>query len=204
VADLNNSSLHAIDQIIEAIRGLVGRAQAPIVVAFDGRSGVGKSTMAEAVASRIDAVVVESDDFYAGSSDVEWGERTPKERVDLCIDWRRLRTEAIEPLRAGHTAIWRPFNFETGVGLADHTVSRDPAPVIILDGIYTARPELSGLVDLSVLVTMSDDLERRRRLLAREGETFMKSWHAIWDDAEDYYLARIRPPKSFALIVCSD
>jgi uridine kinase len=199
--DSTDSSLEAI---LAAIRRLMERREGPLMVALDGRSGTGKSTLATRIASRMDAVIVESDDFYVGGTDDEWASRTPKEKVDLCIDWRRLRAAALEPLLAGRTPTWHPFNFATGEGLANHTVSRSPAPVIILDGVYSARPELADLVDLTVLVDASDDLDRRRRLLAREGETFMSAWHALWDDAEDYYFKHVRPPESFDLVVLGD
>jgi uridine kinase len=201
---LANPSSRAFDLIVEAIRGREARRGGPLVVAFDGRSGVGKSTLATCVASLIDAVVVESDDFYAGGTDEEWMKRTAKEKVDLCIDWRRLRTEALEPLVAGCVATWHPFSFASGEGLADHTVSRSPAPVIILDGVYSARLELADLVDLTVLVNVSNDFDRRGRLLAREGKNFMTAWHALWDDAEDYYFTHVRPPESFDLVVFGD
>jgi len=195
---------NAVQRIIDNVRQINGKDREPIVIAIDGRSGVGKSTLSAALAAHFSGVVIESDDFFSGGADADWAQRSPNEKVDLCINWRRLRAEAIEPLRAGRTAIWHPFNFATGVGLADHTVSRDPASLIILDGIYTARPELADLVDLAVLVEMADDLRRRQRLLAREGGPFMTSWHAIWDDAEDYYFTSVRPPESFDLLVCGD
>jgi para-aminobenzoate synthetase len=76
--------------------------------------------------------------------------------------------------------------------------------VVVLDGVYSARPELRHLVDLAVLVELADDRLRRRRLVAREGDAFMAAWHALWDPAEDHYFARVCPPESFDLIVAMD
>jgi uridine kinase len=115
-----------------------------------------------------------------------------------------LRVDALDPLLAGRTAVWSPFNFATGVGLAAHTVRRTPAAVIILDGVYSARPELSDLVDLAVLVESRDDLVRRRRLIAREGTSFMDAWHALWDEAEDHYFTHVRPRALFDLVITVD
>jgi uridine kinase len=192
------------DAIVSAILPLVAGRRTPLLVAVDGRSGVGKSTLAACVAARVGATVVESDDFYAGGTDAEWAQRTAEHKAAACIDWRRLRVDALDPLLAGRTAVWRPFNFATGVGLAAHTVRRAPAAVIILDGVYSARPELSDLVDLAVLVESRDDLVRRRRLIAREGTSFMDAWHALWDEAEDHYFTHVRPRASFDLVVTVD
>jgi uridine kinase len=199
IAHLQSTSSE--DTIVATIQRLLTDRRPPILVAFDGRSGSGKSTLASRVAARVRGTVVEGDDFYSGGAGAEWEQRSVAEKVRYCIDWRRLKTEALDPLLAGRGATWHPFNFETGIGLAAHSVSCEPADVIILDGVYSARPELRDIVDLTVLVDVPDDLARRHRLVAREGQSFMDSWHALWDEAEDYYFSQIRPPSSFDLIV---
>lgn len=192
------------DAIVAEIGRRVAKRGTPFLVAFDGRSGAGKSTLASRVAARVAGRVVEGDDFYAGGTDVDWGPRTVAEKVTDCINWRRLRTEAIEPLRSGRKAEWRPFNFETGVGLAAHTVSCEPAAVIVLDGAYSSRPELSSMLDLTVLVEAPNVAVRQQRLIAREGDVFMARWHTLWDAAEEYYFTQVRPRSSFDLVVISD
>jgi uridine kinase len=189
--------------VVAAIHRLHAERGSPLLVALDGRSGAGKSTVAARLAGQVDGVVIEGDDFYAGGADAEWAARTAAAKVAGCIDWRRLRTEALEPLLAGRPADYRPFDFATGTGLAAHTIRREPAPLILLDGVYSGRPELADLVDLAVLVELPDNLARRRRLVAREGPLFMTAWHALWDEAEDYYFTHIRPPATFDLVVTS-
>lgn len=78
---------------------------------------------------------------------------------------------------------------------------RKPAAVIILDGAYSCRPELADIVDLSVLIEMSDDKLRRERLLKREGQDFMTSWHLRWDAAEDHYFTQVVHRSRFDLIL---
>jgi uridine kinase len=85
-------------------------------------------------------------------------------------------------------------------GLAPHAITASPSPIVLLDGAYSARPELSDVLDLSILVTLPDSV-RRMRLLQREGEDFMSEWHAIWDEAEDFYFGTIRPPEPFDLVI---
>jgi uridine kinase len=177
------------------------------VIALDGPSGAGKSTVAATVASALDAPVVPSDDFFAATiSDAGWDARDARGRASDAIDWRRLRTEALEPLRAGRPARWLAFDFEAGVnadgtyGMREDFSERQPAVFIILEGAYCARPELADLIDLSVLVEASVDL-RRRRLDRREAPEFLAAWHARWDAAEAYYFAHVRPPSTFDLVV---
>lgn len=193
----------ACSLIAAAVRdALVQRPERPLLVAIDGGSGAGKTTIVAHVMGLVSepAVHIHSDDFFdAGRSETDWGLMDPAHRADACIDWRRLRHQALEPLLRGKQARWRPFDFASSSGLADHQVTLSPTAIIFLDGIYSTRPELLDLIALTVLVDAPHDL-RRRRHDAREpsDET---DWHALWDPAEDHYLTEVRPPRTFDLVV---
>lgn len=187
--------------LLGKIRSLTAGRKKPLLIALDGRSGVGKSTLAQAIVQEVGGIVVLGDDFFAGGPDSEWDARSTEARVADCIDWRRLRREALEPLLAGQAAFWHPFNFISGIGLSEEVIHRNPAAVIILDGAYSCRPELADIVDFSVLIEMTDDNLRRRRLLNREGHDFMVSWHERWDAAEDHYFTQVVPRSRFDLII---
>jgi uridine kinase len=195
-----------IAEVRRRMRDRQGRA--PFLVALDGGSGSGKSTLAALVAADLDAAIVESDDFFAAEiTDAEWDAMGPRERAAAAIDWRRLRREALEPLLAGTSAYWHPFDFAAGTRpdgtypMAAEAVTREPASVIVLDGAYSARPEISDLIDLAILVDVPTR-ERHRRIAVREDDkAFLAAWHARWDAAEDYYFTHIRPASSFDLVV---
>ena len=202
----HESTLAARAIVAAARRLLIDRAT-PILIALDGASGTGKSVLAALVAEVLGASVIPSDDFFAAEiTDAEWEARSPIERAADAIDWRRLRRDALQPLRAGKPGAWRAFDFKAGVR-PDGTYSmrtdfelRNPAQVIVLDGAYSTRPELGDLIDLSVLVDSPLSV-RHARLSAREEAAFLKAWHARWDAAEAYYFTHVRPPSSFDLIV---
>ncbi len=196
--------------VAEIRRRMAARPGRPVLVAIDGGSGSGKSTLAAAVAAELDAVIVPSDDFFAAEiTDAEWDAFSPDERAAAAIDWRRLRTEALEPLLAGRTASWHPFDFEAGTRpdgtypMATEAVTRTPAPVIVLEGAYSSRPELADLIDLAVLIDIPVT-ERHRRLVEREEEPFRDAWHARWDAAEDHYFTHVRTASSFDLVVTNE
>ncbi len=187
------------EQFIDDLRRRLDGRTTPLVVALDGRSGVGKSTLAARIGTMLRAAVIDGDDFFAGGDDEVWAARTPVERAEFGIDWRRLRAEALEPLISGRSAAWLPFNWETLAGF-DAAQRRAPSRLIVLDGAYSSRPELADLLDLTVLMRTDDDL-RRQRLLEREGPSFMERWYAIWDEAESYYFGDVRPPSSFDVVL---
>jgi len=197
---MNDRTENTRRTIVSRIERLLGERSAPLLVAIDGQSGAGKSRLAAAIAAEVEAVVVDGDDFYAGGSDAEWDTRTVREKVDQCIDRRRLRSEALEPLLAGRAASWHPFDWEAGQGLAARPIVGRPARVILLDGAYSARPELADLLGLSVMVDVPAEV-RRQRLLEREGADAIDAWYRRWDEAEVYYFTRIRPRASFDIVV---
>ena len=184
---------------LRRIRDLA-RTTSPAVVALDGRSGTGKSTLAEWMAGQLGGIRIDQDDFYAGGELNDWQRLTPWEKADRVIDWRRVRDEVLLPLRQGRAASWRPFDWDTMTGLASETIIAPPSRLVVLDGAYSARPELADLIDLSILVTL-DDAVRRERLRQREGEDLVSGWHAVWDEAEDYYFGIVRPPEAFDLVI---
>jgi uridine kinase len=194
-----------VDKVVSEIHRLL-RHKNPVLVAIDGRSGTGKSTLAQAIASRVQGRIVLGDDFYSGGTDDAWQGMSAAEKVEKVMDWQRMRTQVLEPLLANKPASWHPLDFQPGIGWVGwkhETVILHPAPVILVDGVYSARPELADLVDVAVLVSANDE-ERRKRLDLREGQGFMQRWHALWDAAEDYYITQICPPSFFDLVVRTD
>jgi len=205
--DLDPYAKQAADKIVQEAQRRRAEKGKPFLIAIDGGSGSGKSTVASAVAEKLGAVLVPADDFFAAHiTDEAWAQRDVKARAADSIDWKRLRHEAIEPLLAGKRARWHSFDFVSGAR-SDGTYcmlaefeERSPANVIVLDGAYSARPELTDLIDLSVLVDVPVAL-RHERLSAREDRARLDSWHARWDGAEDYYFTQVRPVSSFDLVV---
>ncbi len=144
--------------------------------------------------------MIHCDDFFTATvTEAQWDRYTPEQRYHRCIDWQRVRVEVLEPLLAGGTAQYHPYSFATEDGLAVHWVRKEPAQVIILDGIYSALPDLADIVHLTILVDASPEIRRQRHNL-REGDDDL-AWHARWGPAERYYLSMVRPPASFDLVV---
>jgi uridine kinase len=72
--------------------------------------------------------------------------------------------------------------------------------VIILEGVYSARPELADLFDLRVLYDSPADV-RRRRIVEREGMGHHSDWNDRWEEAEQWYFNRVMPPEVFDLVL---
>jgi uridine kinase len=180
-------------------RGDDGR---PVVVALDGRSGAGKSTLAAAIADMVDAAVVHGDDFYRDIPDSDRVRLSPQQGVDRYFDWERLRVEALTPLAQRKPARFCRFNWPTGQGLTD-PVTVEPRDVVVVEGVYAARPQFDDLLDLRVLVEVRDEIrtDRRQRRLRTVSRTDPHGWDARWGAAECVYFESIRPWNTFDLVV---
>ncbi len=97
------------------------------------------------------------------TSEGSWTLRVARRRY---FDWQRLRVEALESLSRGAAARYRPFDWQAGHGIADTGVHPRPQGLVVVDGVYSSRPELAHLVSLAVLVEAHRD-ERLRRIGAR-------------------------------------
>jgi uridine kinase len=189
-------SQSAFEQLIAMLESRIETSRHPIVLAIDGRSGAGKSTLAAALADRLPSVIVPGDDFFAGG--VEISADPPEELARRCIDWQRQRA-TIEALLQYGRAQYFPFDWDAfDNSLAAMPVVLAVAPLLIIEGVYSARPELADLVDHAIFLDVSEAI-RKRRLQAREGE--IGAWERQWHRAEDWYFAAVAPPDRFDLVL---
>ncbi|MBM7563167.1 uridine kinase family protein [Paenibacillus sacheonensis] len=176
------------------------RFKRPMIAAVDGGSGAGKSTLTRMTAPLIGASVIHYDDFFdAAVPDEEWDLCPDEQKCRRCMDWIRLRREVLEPLLNGQPARYRPYSFETEDKLAPESVIIQPSPVILLDGIYSALPELNDLLDYKILIQVPDAIRHRRHNERENSEDI--AWHRRWDPSEAYYFAQVRPPSSYDLVI---
>lgn len=171
-----------------AARWRAGRAGV-LIVAVDGHGASGKSTIAAAVAEATGAALVHTDDFFQPGGG-------PGRGLDQYYDWRRLRAQALEPLRARRSAVFRRFDWDRGSGLGG-PVTVNPAGLVLLEGVFSASPQLADLVDRTVFV----DTPERERLRRLRGRIAPEEWDDGWLIAEQAYFGLTRPPASFDLTV---
>lgn len=142
------------------------------VIAIEGRSGAGKTTLAGAVADRLGAPLIHMDDLYAGWDGLRQG-------VEVLRKW------VLEPLADGRPAVWRRWDWAAGGYAEEHPVP--DGEWLVVEGVGAGgrvlRPYLSGVVWVD-----SPTAVRKRRALARDGETYAPHW-ARWARQEDAFYA---------------
>ena len=200
--------LNAVSSTIaEKILSLKNAKKKRLLIAIDGGSGSGKSAIAEIVAKQLNATLILTDDFYAANITNEgWTNRSYKERAADVINWQDLKVCVLELLLLGIPARWNCFDFNRGprpdgsYHIKEEPIHYEVNDIIILEGAYSARPELSDLIDLKILIDVPIAI-RHQRLKKREEEDFLTQWHERWDQAEQYYFRDVRPASSFDMVV---
>lgn len=196
--------------LINVLTALHKSLRRPVFVALDGRSGAGKSTLATVVAETcrpqgITVTVIGGDDFYAGGTAASWDQRSPAEKACRVIDWQRQH-RLLEDLRLHGCASWYPFDWDASdwdsdpAPLRSTPTSATSADIVILEGAYSARPELHDVLDTLVLLDTPSE-QRRRQLLQREGDHYRADWEQRWSAAEDHYFGVIMTPQRFHHVI---
>jgi uridine kinase len=173
----------------------------PAVVGIDGVGGAGKSTLAGRLVAGIPhAGLLSGDDFYREMPDGERAGLRPEEGYQRYFDWQRLRREVLVPAREGRRElVYRRYDWPAGrLG----GVVRRPMPeVLVVEGVYTLRPDLADLLDVTVWVSVGQPA-RQRRLLERGQDS--AEWIRRWAAAEDHYTETVRPWLAADLVVSGE
>lgn len=198
--------------LLQLLRSSVAGSDGAIYAALDGRSGAGKSTLADYVRSALaetglQVAVIEGDQFYAGGTAATWDEQSAEEKVATAMDWRRQHTLLTSLRETGH-AVWHSFAWDAPdwdatpppLETEPRSLSVSTTDVVLLEGAYSARPELHALLDVLVLLDPPRSV-RRQQLLKREGDEYRDDWEGRWSEAEDLYFSQVMPPDRFDLVI---
>ncbi|HKU02923.1 MAG TPA: aminodeoxychorismate synthase component I [Arthrobacter sp.] len=150
---------------------------APVIIAVDGRSGAGKTTLAVELAARLRAhhkvSLFHLEDIYPG-----WD--------GLAAGVERYVATVLTPLSRGEAATWTSWDWENHYdGEARVTL---PAEIVIVEGVGAAAEAARPMLDAVVWAESPDDV-RRTRALDRDGATYEPFWDQ-WAAQEEEWLGR--------------
>lgn len=165
------------------------------IVAIDGNSGAGKSTLGTALAGRFDANLLHMDEFFLPQ------QRKTPQRLDEPggnVDYERFKSEALDPLLAGESFRYRPFDCQTGALGAPVAVA--PKSVCIVEGSYSLHPTLAQAYDLRVFCSIDPELQRQR-ILERNGPDMLERFEREWIPLENAYFEAHAIPSLCAVVL---
>ena len=191
-----DNMVRAADALIETRK----RKGARLFVAIDGGAGAGKSMLARGIQELRGAVsILRTDDFFRPLNEYRIANLTVEELYELYFQWQRMRDEALMPLRRGETANYQSYDWSADRLLQWETI--DPAEIVLVEGVYSSRPELRPMLDATIFVD-APRAERLRRIRTRTPNE-MGDWITPWMAAEDWYLNQIRPQDTADLLMAS-
>ncbi len=157
------------------------------ILAIDGRSGAGKTTLASALQRETGCTVFHMDDYFLRP------EQRTEQRLDMPggnVDHERFLSEILLPLKQGKNGIsYRPYDCKTQT--LRQAVEAKNCTVSIVEGSYSCHPALWDHYDLRVFVTISAD-EQRARILEREGDAKAEMFFERWIPMEEKYFLHYR------------
>ena len=164
-------------QLLKELAALVAELPCPARVAIDGRDAAGKTTLADELATVLEAageVVtrISADDYLRPSEErYRQGRMSPQGYYEDSFD---------------HVALRR-------------TVLAAESPVVV-DGVFLLRPELDGLWSLRMLVDVTED-EALMRALERDGSEMEELYRARYLPGQRLYEARVDPRQRADVVV---
>jgi uridine kinase len=159
----------SVEQLAAALPGTEPGLAGVRLVALDGRSGSGKTWLAERLAAPSGAPVIHLEDLYPG-----WDGLAAT--AGVLADW------VTGPLGRGQPARWRRFDWDTMSYAGWHTTG--PADVIILEGCGSIRAQLASVYSARIWVEAPATV-RQQRLRARPDWPAYAPHAERWARAED-------------------
>lgn len=158
-----------------------------VILAIEGGSASGKTTLAALLARIYDAAVFHADDFFLRPE-----QRTAARLAEPGgnMDRERLLEEVLVPLARGGPVTFRRYDCHFQSLLAPETVI--PKGLNIVEGAYSMHPLLAEYYDLSVFLEISPALQRQR-VLRRNGPETAERFFSVWIPLERAYFQALRP-----------
>ena len=154
-----------------------------VVLAIDGGSASGKTTLSKLLENIYDCNVFHMDDFFLRPE-----QRSAERLLEVGgnVDRERFFEEVLLPTSRRETVSYRRFDCSTQALLEPKTV--EPKRLTVVEGAYSMHKELAPYFDLSVFLDISED-HQKERVLERNGAALAKRFFEEWIPLENIYFS---------------
>jgi uridine kinase len=179
----------------------------PFVIGVAGGSGSGKSTVTRQVLASVGpdmATVLYQDDYYLDQTEMS-PEARRKTNYDhpQAFDWP-LMMQHLQALRRGEPIEMPTYDF-TAHNRASQTITLQPAPVIVVEGLFALYDaDLRKMMSLKIYVDTAPDVRFIRRLqrdMAERGRSVESVINQYMDTVRPMHKQFIEPTKRHADVI---
>ena len=166
-----------------------------VLLAIEGGSAAGKSTLAQLLNHVYDCTVAHMDDFFLRP------EQRTRERLEEAggnVDRERFLQEVLLPLSRGETVQYRKYN--CGTQTVEEPKPLRTTPLTVVEGAYSMHPDLRGYYDLSVFLKVAPQLQRER-IHGRNSSAMQKRFFEEWIPMERRYFEIMDVERSCDLLL---
>lgn len=155
------------------------------IVAIDGGSASGKTTLGEMLKEIYDCTVFHTDDFFLRPE-----QRTPERYAEIGgnIDRERFLEEILIPLSKNQPVFYRRFDCST-MTLAPFT-KVIPEKLVVIEGTYSMHPEFENYYDFSIFMDISPKLQKTR-IAKRNSPQVAAQFYNNWIPLEQIYFSNM-------------
>ena len=152
------------------------------VIAIDGRSASGKTTLARQLSAVLKAQVIHMDDFFLPQN-----LRTPKRFAEPGgnVHYERFKVEVLPHLRQKSKFSYRKFDCSKMAPGEMQNVA--PSRWRVVEGAYSLHPAFGNYADLKIFFDITP-AEQMRRIRRRNGEEKAGIFAARWIPFEEKYI----------------
>ena len=165
------------------------------VIAIDGGSAGGKTTMSKRLEEKYDCTVFHMDDFFLRPE-----QRTAERLAETGgnIDRERFLEEVLEPLRKNEPVYYRRFNCSTQE--IEAPVKVIPKELVVIEGVYSMHPAFEKYYNLSVYLDISPE-KQRERIRKRNTMQMAERYFDTWIPLENTYFSESKIKERCDIIV---
>ena len=155
-----------------------------VILALEGGSASGKTTLASVLREVYACRVIHMDDFFLRPE-----QRTAERLSEVGgnLDRERFAAEVLPSLIRGEDITYRPFDCSTRSLLPPVTV--EATRLTVVEGAYSLHPAFGGYCDLSVYLDISPD-RQRERICRRNSPPMAERFFSEWIPLETRYFEK--------------
>lgn len=169
--------------------------QGKVILAVEGGSAGGKTTLGKLLEQVYDGTVFHMDDFFLRPQQRTY-ERLAEPGGN--VDRERFLAEVLLPLSKNSPIAYRRYDCGTSAIMPSATVM--PTRLNIIEGVYSMHPDLAEYYDLSVFLDITPE-QQKKRIEKRNSPDMAQRFFAEWIPMEQRYFEAMKVKERCDIII---